>query len=340
MKNLIFRYLNFHQIIIINLFFLIAILACISAISVGSYDLTLKQYFEGNLSDLDIIIFKNIRIPRVLLAGFVGASLSITGACLQGLFRNPLADPGLIGVSAGAALGATISIVIGSEIFSSDSFGSYIIPFFAILGSALVIIILFVITNGFKNSAITYMLLAGIAINSLAGVGIGILTYISDDTELRSLTFWTMGSFGGVRWTLILPAIVLMFIIMLWTFRFARKLDLIQLGEIEAYRLGVNIKKLKFNIIISSAIMVGLGVSLSGMIGFVGLVVPHIVRLIGGVNHNYLLPASALFGAFLMIVADMISRVIIQPAELPVGLITSAIGAPFFLWLIFKIRKS
>ena len=340
MKNLIFRYLNFHQIIIINLFLLIAILACVSAISVGSYDLTLKQYFEGNLSDLDIIIFKNIRIPRVLLAGFVGASLSITGACLQGLFRNPLADPGLIGVSAGAALGATISIVIGSEFFLSDSFSSYIIPFFAILGSALVIIILFVITNGFKNSAITYMLLAGIAINSLAGVGIGILTYISDDTELRSLTFWTMGSFGGVRWTLILPTIVLMFIVMLWTFRFARKLDLIQLGEIEAYRLGVNIKKLKFNIITSSAIMVGLGVSLSGMIGFVGLVVPHIVRLIGGVNHNYLLPASALFGAFLMIFADMISRVIIQPAELPVGLITSAIGSPFFLWLIFKIRKS
>ena len=184
------------------------------------------------------------------------------------------------------------------------------------------------------------MLLAGIAINSLAGVGIGLLTFISDDTELRGLTFWTMGSFGGVKWTIILPAIILMFITIFWTFRFARKLDLIQLGEIEAYRLGVNINKLKFNIIISSAVVVGLGVSLAGMIGFVGLVIPHIVRLVGGVNHNYLLPASALSGAFLMIIADMISRVIIQPAELPVGLITSAIGAPFFLWLIFKLRKS
>ena len=130
------------------------------------------------------------------------------------------------------------------------------------------------------------MLLAGIAINSLAGVGIGLLTFISDDTELRGLTFWTMGSFGGVKWTIILPAIILMFITIFWTFRFARKLDLIQLGEIEAYRLGVNINKLKFNIIISSAVIVGLGVSLAGMIGFVGLVIPHIVRLVGGVNHN------------------------------------------------------
>ena len=340
MKSLIFRYLNFRQILIINLFFLFVTIAFISAVSIGSYDISLKQFFEGNFSDLDNIVFKNIRLPRVLLAAFVGASLSVSGACLQGLFRNPLADPGLIGVSAGAALGAAISIVIGSEIFSSNIFGPYIIPFFAILGSAFVILILFIITNGFKNSGITYMLLAGIAINSLAGVGIGLLTFISDDTELRGLTFWTMGSFGGVKWTIILPAIILMFITIFWTFRFARKLDLIQLGEIEAYRLGVNINKLKFNIIISSAVIVGLGVSLAGMIGFVGLVIPHIVRLVGGVNHNYLLPASALSGAFLMIIADMISRVIIQPAELPVGLITSAIGAPFFLWLIFKLRKS
>ena len=339
MKNLIFRYLNFKQIFIINLFFLIFVLAFVSAVSIGSYDLSLNQYLEGNLSDIDKTIFKNIRTPRVLLAAFTGAALSVAGACLQGLFRNPLADPGLIGVSSGAALGAAVSIVIGNEIFSNDIFGPYIIPFFAILGSAFVILILFIITNGFKNSGITYMLLAGIAINSLSGVGIGILTYISDDTELRGLTFWTMGSFGGARWTLILPAIILMFITIFLSFRFARKLDLIQLGEIEAYRLGVNINKLKLNVIVSSSIIVGLSVSLAGMIGFVGLVIPHIVRLLGGVNHRYLLPASALLGAFLMIIADMISRVIIQPAELPVGLITSAIGAPFFLWLIFKIRK-
>ena len=224
MKNLIFRYLNFRQILIINLLFLIVAVSFVFAISIGSYDISLKNYFEGNFSELDNVILKNIRIPRVLLAGFVGASLSVSGACLQGLFRNPLADPGLIGVSSGAALGAAISIVIGSEIFSSDIFAPYIVPFFAILGSVFVILILFIITNGFKNSGITYMLLAGIAINSLAGVGIGILTYISDDSELRGLTFWTMGSFGGVKWTLILPTIILILITIFWTFRFEENL--------------------------------------------------------------------------------------------------------------------
>ena len=148
-----------------------------------------------------------------------------------------------------------------------------------------------------------------------------------------------MGSFGGVTWDLILPAALTIFFAFLWTFRISRKLDLLQLGESEAYSLGVNIKRLRFDIIISSAIIVGISVSLSGMIGFVGLIVPHLARLFGGVNHNYLLPASILTGAIIMIFADLLSRVLIQPAELPVGLITSAIGSPFFLWLIFNMRK-
>ena len=184
------------------------------------------------------------------------------------------------------------------------------------------------------------MLLVGIAVNAFASVGIGILTYISTDSELRGLTFWTMGSFGGASWQLIMPAIIIITLTMMWMIPSSRKLDLLQLGEPEAYRLGVDVKKLKFKVIISSAITVGISVSLSGMIGFVGLVVPHLVRLIGGVNHNYLLPGSALLGASLMMSADLISRILIQPAELPVGLITRAIGAPFFLWLIFRIRKS
>jgi iron complex transport system permease protein len=184
------------------------------------------------------------------------------------------------------------------------------------------------------------MLLVGIAVNAFASVGIGILTYISTDSELRGLTFWTMGSFGGSSWQLIIPALIIITLAMFWMIPSARKLDLLQLGEPEAYRLGVDVKKLKFKVIISSAVTVGISVSLSGMIGFVGLVVPHLVRLLGGVNHSYLLPGSALLGASLMMAADLLSRILIQPAELPVGLITSAIGAPFFLWLIFRIRKA
>jgi len=182
------------------------------------------------------------------------------------------------------------------------------------------------------------MLLAGIAVNAIAGVGIGVLTYISDDSELRSLTFWTMGSFGGVTWPLIMPAIVVILFSIVWIIGLSRKLDLIQLGDVEASRLGINIKKVRFGVIISSAVVVGISVALSGMIGFVGLVVPHLVRILGGVNHLYVLIGSAIFGSILMVISDMMCRVIISPAELPVGLITSGLGSPFFLWLIFKMR--
>ena len=251
-----------------------------------------------------------------------------------------MADPGLIGVSAGAALGASLVIVLGSGILPDFIFGTLILPISAIIGASLVISLLYLFTQGFGYQGITYMLLVGIAVNAFASVGIGILTYISTDSELRGLTFWTMGSFGGASWQLIIPALIIISLTMFWMIPSARKLDLLQLGEPEAYRLGVDVRKLKFKVIIASAITVGISVSLSGMIGFVGLVVPHLVRLIGGVNHNYLLPGSAFLGASLMMTADLLSRILIQPAELPVGLITSAIGAPFFLWLIFRIRKT
>jgi len=251
-----------------------------------------------------------------------------------------LADPGLIGVSAGAALGASLIIVLGSGYLPDFIFGTLILPISAIIGASLVISLLYIFTQGFGYQGITYMLLVGIAVNAFASVGIGILTYISTDSELRGLTFWTMGSFGGASWQLILPALLIIIVTMFWMIPSSRKLDLLQLGEPEAYRLGVDVRKLKFKVIISSAITVGISVSLSGMIGFVGLVVPHLVRLLGGVNHSYLLPGSAFLGACLMMTADLLSRVLIQPAELPVGLITSAIGAPFFLWLIFRIRKT
>jgi iron complex transport system permease protein len=183
------------------------------------------------------------------------------------------------------------------------------------------------------------MILVGIAINAFATVGIGILTFISTDSQLRGLTFWTMGSFGAANWNLLLPAICMIFLTVLWLIASARKLDLLQLGEAEAYSLGVDVGYLKLKIIIASAIIVGVSVSLSGIIGFVGLVIPHLVRLIGGVKHEFVLTGSVFLGASIMIIADLVSRTILLPAELPVGLITSAIGAPFFLWLIFRIQN-
>ena len=319
-------------------FLISLIVSVLLAITIGSFKISVIDILLGKLDELGSTILYTIRMPRVMLAAFVGASLAISGACLQGLFRNPLADPGLIGVSAGAALGAAFAIVFSSRFISLNFFGPYLIPFSAIIGSASVIIILFVITKGFGYDGVTYMLLAGIAVNAIAGVGIGVLTYISDDSELRSLTFWTMGSFGGVTWPLIMPAIVVILFSIVWIIGLSRKLDLIQLGDVEASRLGINIKKVRFGVIISSAVVVGISVALSGMIGFVGLVVPHLVRILGGVNHLYVLIGSAISGSILMIISDMMCRVIISPAELPVGLITSGLGSPFFLWLIFKMR--
>lgn len=319
-------------------FLISLIVSALLAVTIGSFKISVFDILLGKLDELGSTILYTIRMPRVMLAAFVGASLAISGACLQGLFRNPLADPGLIGVSAGAALGAAFAIVFSSRFISLDFLGPYLIPFSAIIGSASVIIILFVITKGFGYDGVTYMLLAGIAVNAIAGVGIGVLTYISDDSELRSLTFWTMGSFGGVTWPLIMPAIIVILFSIVWIIGLSRKLDLIQLGDVEASRLGINIKKVRFGVIISSAVVVGISVALSGMIGFVGLVVPHLVRILGGVNHLYVLIGSAIFGSILMVISDMMCRVIISPAELPVGLITSGLGSPFFLWLIFKMR--
>ena len=337
-KNLL-RFTNSSQIYLLGALLIAFLLAFLASISLGSFNFSVFELFNSSKTSLHTTVLYEIRIPRVILAAFVGASLGLSGASLQGLFRNPLADPGLIGVSAGAALGASIIIVLGSSLFPGFIFGAFILPIAAICGAALVISLLYVFTRGFGYQGITYMLLVGIAVNAFASVGIGILTYISTDSELRGLTFWTMGSFGGASWYLILPAIVVISLSMFWMIPSSRKLDLLQLGEPEAYRLGVDVKKLKYKVIISSAITVGVSVSLSGMIGFVGLVVPHFVRLLGGVNHSYLLPGSALLGAGLMMSADLLSRILVQPAELPVGLITSAIGAPFFLWLIFRIRK-
>ena len=333
-------FLSGKQALSLFIFLSVLILILIIAFSNGSFDFSLISLLKGETTHIEKTIFFEIRIPRVILACLVGSSLAISGACLQGLFRNPLADPGLIGVSAGAALGASIIIVFGSTIFSKFVLSTFLLPIAACIGSGVVIFLLFLLTKGFGHQGVTYMLLVGIAINAIASVGIGILTFISTDSELRGLTFWTMGSFGGITWPLLLPAIFIIIIAFFFLSPVLRDLDILQLGESEAKSLGIDVQKLKYRVIFTSAATVGASVALSGMIGFVGLVVPHLVRLIAGVNHSYVIIGSALLGSSLMVIADLLARTLIQPAELPVGLITSAIGSPFFLWLIFRINKA
>ena len=334
------RWLSFKQSLALVVFLLLGICVCFFGTIYGGFDIEFTRLFSGELKALETEVLLNIRGPRITLAVLVGAALGVSGAALQGLFRNPLADPGLIGVSAGAALGAVSAIVFLNAELLPFQLGNYLIPLAAIISSSVVIGLIYTLTNGFKRSEITYVLLIGIALNALATVGIGVLTFISTDSQLRGLTYWMMGSFGAASWGLLMPAMIVIVIGIFTLISNARKLDIMQLGEIEAYRLGIKVKKVKMIVILLSALMVGISVSLSGIIGFVGLVVPHLVRLIAGTNHTYLFAGSALLGITITVGADLLSRTAISPAELPVGLATSALGAPFFLFLVMRLRKN
>lgn len=319
---------------------ILLVAAFLFATSTGAMPISLVALVTDTATELEKMVFLEIRSPRVVLSAFVGATLAVAGASLQGLFRNPLADPGLIGVSSGAALGAVCVIVLGSTFDFVPWLASYTLPIAAISGALLCTMSLYMFANRFGQFNVASILLIGIAINSLAGVAIGIFQYISDDGELRSLVFWMMGSFGRANWTTVIPAVAAMVLAVILLFRNARRLDLLQLGESEAFHLGVNVKTLKRSVILGSATMVGAGVALTGIVGFVGLVVPHLVRLLIGSTHRFVLPGSALLGAALTVLADTLARTAVAPAEIPVSLVTSAIGAPFFLWLISRVRHS
>lgn len=305
---------------------------------VGAVDLSLVRILTDSDAELERMILTEIRFPRVLLAGSAGAALAVAGAALQGLFRNPLAEPSLIGVSSGAALGAISIIVLGPSLAIPAVLEPYALPLAAVAGASLVTMFLYGFSIRYGQFGIVTILLVGIAVNALAAVGIGIFQYLSDDAALRTLTFWMMGSFGRATWETLLPALMLMIAGVVPIFYLVRSLDVLQLGESEAFHLGIDVNRVKRSVIICSAGAVGAGVALAGIVGFIGLVVPHLVRLLLGASHVYVIPASALLGATLTILADLGARVIFAPAELPVSLITSALGAPFFLWLIARSR--
>ncbi len=276
-----------------------------------------------------------VRFPRVVLAALVGAALAISGACLQGLFRNPLAAPEIIGVSNGAAFGAAIWIVMFSNLMSLQ-IG---LPIAAFLGGVGTVSLLWLVARSSGNFNVVTLILAGIAMNAIAGAGIGLMTFLSDDEQLRTLTFWLLGGFGSATWSMVL--LILPFfgigLFILWSL--GSDLNAMSLGESEAFHLGVSIKRLRLKIIFGSALLVGSAVSVAGAIGFVGLVVPHLLRLWIGADHRWLLPASTMGGAMLLVLADLVARTVVIPAEMPVGIVTALVGGPFFLWLLIRYSR-
>ncbi len=302
----------------------------------GVFDLAMGR----ELSLRDSIILFEIRLPRTIMGVLVGAALAVSGAVMQGLFRNPLADPGLVGVSAGAGLGAIIAIVLGGMLPAAiqAAVGYYLVPLAAFVGSWFTTILLYQISTRKGRTSVATMLLAGIALGALTGALSGMLVYMADDAQLRKLTFWGMGSLAGATWSKVLAASPLIVIALSVSPFLARGLNGLALGEAAASHMGIPVQITKNAAILMVAGATGAAVAVSGGIGFVGLVVPHLLRLLVGPDHKYLLLNSALLGAALLLLADVISRIIISPAELPIGIVTATLGGPFFLWILLRQR--
>lgn len=292
--------------------------------------------FEGRVDHTDAqeAILLNIRIPRVVLAILVGAALSVSGAAMQGLFRNPLADPGLIGISNGAALATAVALVLTGPLAATALFRASILPVAAFVGAVVSTMAVYRLSTTNGRTHVATMLLAGIAINALTGAGIGYLVFLADDNQIRDLTFWLLGSLGGAQWSTVLTVAPFLLAAVFWLPGLARGLNAMLLGEAEAAHLGYRVERLKKVIILLVGLSVGAAVSVSGVIGFVGLVVPHILRLWIGPDHRFLIPGSAVLGALLLLGSDLAARTLAAPAEIPIGVITASVGAPFFLWLL------
>lgn len=286
-------------------------------------------------------VIMSIRLPRTVLGVLVGAGLAVAGAAMQGLFRNPLADPGLIGVSAGSALAAVAVIVLGNQGlgFLTETLGIFSLPLAAFLGGLSTTLLVYRLSSQEGRTSVTTLLLAGIAINALCGAGTGLLTYLADDQQLRTLTFWSMGSLGGATWASVLGVAPFMLVPLLCLPPLARTLNALLLGEAEAGHLGIPVERMQRLIVCLAALAVGAAVAVSGVIGFVGLVVPHLLRLALGPDHRTLLPGAALLGGSLLLLADLLARTVVTPAELPIGILTALLGGPFFLGLLLHRRE-
>jgi iron complex transport system permease protein len=328
----------------------LCVAAAVAGLVVGPLDIGFSQIAGSLLHPLGLDLgavpepqqsatVLQIRLPRVVLGLLVGAALAQAGAALQGIFRNPLADPGLVGVSSGAALAAVAVIVLGEPLHLFDRVPArFVLPLATFAGgaAATALVLRLALVDG--TTRVGTLLLAGLALNAIAGAGIGFFSQIATDTSLRSLTFWMFGSLGKAGWAEIFVAAPLLLAALVLIPRDARALDALLLGEAEAGHLGIDVESLKRRLTLLVVLAAGAAVALAGIVAFVGLIVPHLIRLWSGPGHRSLLPASALLGALLLTLADALARVAMTPAELPIGILTALIGGPFFLALLVRHR--
>ncbi|MBI0061458.1 iron chelate uptake ABC transporter family permease subunit [Gilliamella sp. M0320] len=320
------------QILLLGLFALLLILIIYSA-NLGALKLSFIQLMNMSFDDPLWNIWCNIRLPRIILAIIVGMALASAGAVMQGLFRNPLADPGLLGISSGASLMVGITILFPAVFPPIMMLYGKMVAAFA--GSLFICVLIYLYSLN-EQCNLAKMILLGVAINAIIGAVMGGLSYISDESQLRQISLWSMGHLGKGSWDLVIVSLSLIFPALLCLIKLAHQLNILQLGDEDAHYLGINVERTKRYLLLLCAVLIGASVAVSGIIAFVGLVVPHMIRLQIGANHKWLIPGSALGGACLLLLADTLARTLVAPTEIPVGLLTSLIGGPYFLWLILR----
>ncbi|RMI32491.1 iron ABC transporter permease [Streptomyces triticirhizae] len=325
---------------------LVAALVLVALVSVatGAYDIPLGDVINSVLhraglggEPLDRVgesVLWDARLPRVVLAVLVGAALGCAGALMQGVFGNPLAEPGVIGISSGAAVGAVAAIAFGL-----DFLGNWTVTVFAFVAGLATVLLVYVLSRSDGRTEVVTLILTGIAVNAFAGALIGLCVFFADNAQITGITFWQLGSLSQATWPkvlAVLPCALAGLLIAPW---YARRLDLLALGERPARHLGVDVERLRVVLILVTALLTASAVAMAGIITFVGLLVPHLLRMAAGPGHRFLLPGSALGGALVLVSADLVARTAAQPAELPLGVLTALIGSPFFFWLLRRTRR-
>jgi iron complex transport system permease protein len=321
---------------------------CIGAVHISVTELwSMVTYHTGlsshpEFTSQQMAVLLNLRMPRVLSGVLIGAALAISGASIQGLFRNPLAEPGLIGISSGATLFAALMIVFGGKILMmiGSNYGYYLLSLSAFIGALLTALIVYRLAMHQGRTMITALLLTGIAINALAFAFTGLLTYISTDEQLRNITFWSLGSLGGASWVSVMSILPFIAIPLIGLPLMGKSLNALALGEVQAGHMGFNVGVIKRTVLLLATMSVGASVAVAGIISFVGLVIPHIIRIGFGSDNRLVIPGSALLGASMLTIADLVSRTIVAPAELPIGIVTALAGSPVFIYMISsQIKK-
>lgn len=343
MQNKLSLYLIFGLLLLVTL--------AVVSLYMGVYVFEKHSFFEifkgvinndGSINASDRFVLMDLRMPRIVMAVLIGSALSVSGTCLQGMFRNPLATPDLLGITAGASLFAAIAIVLGVYIkpYIPEALHYSFLSLMAFVGALLTMMLVYRISTVNGKTNVVVMLLTGVAITALGFAVMGFLIYISKEEQLRDLTFWNLGSLGGATWT----KNIILTVVIVTAFSFlinkGKALNAMMLGEKDAQHLGIPIERIKKQIVILTALMIGASVAFAGTISFVGLIVPYILRLIFRSNYHIILPLSAVFGSVLLLTADTISRTIAPPSEIPIGILTAFMGAPIFIIILVRSRNS